>query len=340
MTKLLKLKLFSLSFATLPLLVSCNQTKSLQESPYKDLVQEDYEVNPLIQNFVKDNLFQGDQSKLKSFFNEQLRVEQKFKQEVNMALTFAPLFIPKIEEIAERWKLKTALNSVKIISQTLQQRWFWYLQNLDKFTFVFNNWMPNFKEHRAQYQNQYKKNQLSFEEHYAKEKTLSKSFVGYKIVEFSNEYNLWLNPTNQFFNHKITFLRLKNQENKNILIPFFLYTKTKEALEKEILLTGEIFTFDNDEANWANLYSNLASYIIQGMQYYPNKELEYYNKTKDENEQINQNTILSQFSDQYFLNHYHKNNYSNAFYYANEAFNKNQTTNKMQRYTWGFIDEK
>ncbi|AMD81117.1 hypothetical protein MCANUFG4_01971 [Mycoplasmopsis canis UFG4] len=351
MKKLLKVNSILLaSFLSTAPIIACNSSykqnnSSSEESPYKHLIEENLVINPAINEFANKHFFKGDKKSLKEFFNEQIRVESKFKNELNISLTFAPLFIPNILNIASEFQLKHAINSVDVISQTLTQRWFWYIQNIKNFSYVFNNWRSDFKDYKNADSKDDESDKKVFEEVYKKEGKLLKVFKDYSIKEFSNEYKIETMKTDKFFNVKITFLRLVDSHNNSILIPIFLYQKTENG-DTEILITGDIFNFENDNNDWKIIYEKLANYISEGRKYFAQKTIDYQKRlfdqsSNDEGQKFDETKFLKDYNDVKFLQNYNKNNYMNAFYYAINKFNKElQNENMIHRYTWGFVNEK
>ncbi|UWD34576.1 aromatic motif membrane protein [Mesomycoplasma molare] len=350
MKKLLKYSLFlNFSFLSTSFIVSCKSSENYNKndySPYKDLIEENVILNDQIKSFTNKHFFKGDDKNIREFFTQQIRVEKKFKNELNISLTFAPLFIPNILNIASEFQLKHAINSVDVISDTLTQRWFWYIQNIKNFSYVFNNWRSDFKDYKnSEGQNDNSDREI-FTKIYDDKEKLFRSFKNYEIKEFSPEIKIENIKTDKLFDLQIVFLRMENQDKNNILIPIFLYKKAKNG-DVKISITGEIFSFKNKIDIWNNeIYNKLANYISEGRKYFAQKTVDYQRKlfeseNKNGLEKFDETKFLIDYNDVNFIKHYDKNNYTNSFYYAINKYNdeKNQE-NKIYRYSWGFINEK
>ncbi|WBP84322.1 aromatic motif membrane protein [Mycoplasmopsis edwardii] len=286
MKKLLKTSLLLASVVTTSgVLVSCSTSKNYQEnqeakSPYASLIREDNKVNPILKEFTSQTFFKNNSNSENEFYNQQLSIDKKFYNELNISLTFAPLFIPRVTDgnVATEFTLKQAIRSSYIVEETLSQKWLWYLENIKNFTFIFNNWNSLFKDYR----NVEKKKDLTDQEIFKKvqeEKQLLKTFENYSIVQVTKSHMIERLKSDEYNNLRIQFVVLKSENNNYALLPFFLYEIANN--ETQILVTGDIFSFKNQLSNVEEVAKNLANLISQGRKYFLKLTLDYQENLND-----------------------------------------------------------
>ncbi|AZG68562.1 aromatic motif membrane protein [Mycoplasma struthionis] len=103
-------------------LTNLNTNKDFNTSAIKELINDYISSDPIKQN---------------EFINNQNNILDAKFNEIKYALTFFVPYILSAEDKAGDF-LRLVKESKKIIIDTLQSNWYWYLKNIDKFSFALN----------------------------------------------------------------------------------------------------------------------------------------------------------------------------------------------------------
>lgn len=289
MKKWLKRTLFISLFSSCFITAACNNNSLKSENPYKKLIVKDKEINTSLKEFSEKYFFKNAPNVANDFYLKQLNPDNKIYSEVNISLTFAPLYIPKVVDIATEFTQRQSIRSTRIIQEILNNNWFWYLNNYKSFTYIFNNWRSDFKDFKDTNNKDNLKDQNTFNQ-LIKAKKLIKKFANYNIVDFSQEYPIRRIKSDKYQNLRLVFFKLENDVHNIALIPVFLYQQNSN--DTKILLTGDIFDIEKPIDKIENIYKILSDEISNGREYFLNLTLEYQKKIHDQevsklNEQIN-----------------------------------------------------
>ncbi|WP_156930187.1 aromatic motif membrane protein [Mycoplasma elephantis] len=187
-----------------------------KETTYSYLEPDPIYKNNFIQSLLKIN-FNDDINKINSYINITKETKYQNLEELSNALVwYLPFRINSINA-AGTGRQKFALNSQKIICNTLEKNWLWYLVNIDKISFVFNPYGSKYAKKEINKKIDGKIVTLTDESQF---KELKEKFNNSIIYNLKNN-NIKTNKT-----FKLIDLGIKDDENdiyKNKIVGFIFY---------------------------------------------------------------------------------------------------------------------
>ncbi|WP_027121191.1 aromatic motif membrane protein [Mycoplasma leonicaptivi] len=342
MKKLLKISSLGL-ISILPFAIACKNT---QEISYKNYFKQQTNVNQDKLAEIANEYFFDDkdsESFKKDFFNRQNSIKSSYTTELNVSLAFAPTYLTQNTlNIATNLEARYAQRSVEVLKQATTDNWYWILNNISKFTFLFNGFNFRFKDHKDEKNKNDDSDRQVFIDLLEKNKTLlfiNKEMIIKTIFEFDFDSKMVDKVNDVYLDKKIVFV----QFNDNVLLPFFSYkTQDSNKQNKHIQLVPEIFVFNNNitQDDVVKLYTS----IVDAYVFYYDDYLDYAKKSNSNWNTEKENEAKKEINDAVYLDLYNQKSYYKSFYKAVKEFNK-QTQNsesdlRVYRYAWGIIDEK
>ncbi|RIV16383.1 aromatic motif membrane protein [Mycoplasmopsis gallopavonis] len=320
--KILIIALTSLGLLSIASATSVLWNNKIQNSAKKEFQKSfQSQIDPHLKNLV-NWYFDDDQNQINDFYTTEQQNNDLLLKELKSTLILAPLWdVSVIDKAGD--KEKQVYKSINLLKNIIKNNWFWFLNNLDKFQFLYN-------PYGAMYSDDYPtspkdiltkiQTKISNNETLLINNSTKKIQNIYEFEVPDTKYDVWSNKKILFFqlgqNKFIPLLKF-NKENKKYLqvLPEMLVMhttiKTKDALQK----------FLN-----AALVNNLKiqnDYIEYQMKLQPDFNIEDYKRDSN---------------DQYYFSIFDGYNYSESF---KNAINQIQTEGIiMERYTWGYINEK
>ncbi|WP_045434347.1 aromatic motif membrane protein [Metamycoplasma canadense] len=330
-----KLFLANLPIALLPLsAISCIKQENTK-IPSIDFEKKEQTKTKLYQNqFIKDmlNIFSQNDNHIKGIYiSEQENISFAKYNELKYAFVFDPIFIQKsVHDHGENSFL--AQTSKEIIQKTLSKDWYWTLNNITKFKFIFNPYgdryktFPKEKEQFNEVRNQFG-SLINIIKNPEPTNLIKIPIPDIKKIQSVNDYNnkeSWylifdnnkaLKIWKYIENHKIYFqilpdlLVFKNYNNiKEMLIDLEdrIFQKRKKYFEKR-------YENDKEDAKW---------------------------EAEDEGKEFDENKFLKQKNDKQYMEFQGIYKYNDDFVDSlNEINNESENGLKIYRFSMRFINE-
>ncbi|MBU4692268.1 hypothetical protein KQ875_01490 [Mycoplasma zalophi] len=317
-----KLFLISLSPVLLPLsVVSCGvvqETNDNFEFPKKQ--QSDFDKNQSI-NKLLDFFSNNDENKKKIYVSQQINKSTSKNTELKFAFVYDPVFI--FDGGVVKTKVEDLRNtSIKIISNTLENDWYWTLFNIENFHYIFSPYgdkytpLDNEKELFDETKNFL--GSVSLKINNSKPNKLIA--LPYKEIPELKEHSAYLEKESWY---------LIFDNNKAIKV-----WKYKEDGQPKLRITSDLLVF-KDTNNIEQQLQELEDQIYN--QHLNEFETDYDNYKKyysDEDE----NEFLMKRNDKKYLEFQAVNQFNNDFVNALNEINKDGI--KIFRFTMRDIDEK
>ncbi|WXA52296.1 hypothetical protein RRG58_04735 [Mycoplasmopsis cynos] len=238
------------------------------------------------------------------FLNKQSQISDTTFSEINSSLTFAPLFVYVSDSNRNEILGKYALRGSKKIKDILENNWYWYLNNIHKFTFQLNpfNWRFNDtliinEETKESIKDVFLK-QLSLENENQEIKDNSNLLFQLKELNIQKfheidfleilpeEYRDIAQEQNKYKEGKILFWEDKTGV---LLISYLFNIEHNNTTETKLFILPEILVPTNKTSdNVNNLISKIKEYYIDVF----NKENETAISSEAENFKENADTLL------------------------------------------------
>ncbi|MGZ9756546.1 aromatic motif membrane protein [Mycoplasma sp. 394] len=291
------------------------------------------------------------------FYNEQNSINNGYLSDISSALTYAPLFIYVNSKDRSELTGKYAKKGINVLTKLLNENWFWYLNNINKFTFIYNPYGENFKDDRDYLNNQTTNiKDLLFEKLMIKNKddeVKNTDSLLYKINKFKikkiyeqrfinlipDEYKEAASELNKYIDTKILFIELTDGS----IMTVFVYKKqVNNQPQKHIFILPEILT-----TRVLGTFNEVYDVFIQSWKDAYKKSLDslfnYQKKIIDEDEnktdaQIKKE-VFAKFTDQNFAKLFERENYSEMLHRSIYEYNLNHKYNYISRFSLGDSDE-
>ncbi|WP_029512681.1 aromatic motif membrane protein [Mycoplasmopsis iners] len=316
-------KISSLIFGSSIIVASASCTESSKVTIQHQPSFEE-RINPLIKQIVND-FFNQDTSQIESFYTQQAQFSNDIANELNASLVLAPLWDVNVLANAGD-KAKRTRQAIINIRNFLSNNWFWYLNNLNKLTFVFNPYGEYYDG------SAFSESSSTMDELINEKFTNGKAILNIKNPKINKMYSLALKDEefDNWLDKKLNFVQL----NSKTFALFLSYNERKEndAIQKHLMIIPDLLVIDNsDPENLFNLF--IAEFEKSKWAKYE-KEKAYNSDYED----FDYHAYLRNNNDSTIWKLYQSNNYSELFKNTIDAL-KTQN-NLIERYTWGYVNEK
>ncbi|MGX9394885.1 aromatic motif membrane protein [Mycoplasma sp. 1781] len=322
-----KLYLTSLVLPILPLCaISCANIKNIKDTSIdfpKKQRKEYYRnesISLLLDFFAKNNL----NEKNIYIFQQENKSDSKFN-ELKYAFVYDPVFIQNSVHKNQDYR-PLALTSMQVIKNTLSNDWYWTLNNLSKFKYIFNPYGDRYKTFakEQEYFNEVRKkfNSLSISVQDNTPKKLIK--MPFKDIPELKKYNV-------FTDKEIVYLLFDN--NKVIKIWKFI----DKGIPK-LLIVPDILIFKN-EMNIEDQLKQLEEKIFEKRVKTFKSNLESAKEDAElENEPFDEKTFIKPYIDEKYIEFHAIYQYNDDLADVLNEINKEEL--KIFKFTMRFIDEK
>lgn len=289
------------------------------------------QINPVL-NKIISKYVANDPVKKQSFLNDQNNINDAKFNELKYALAYYPIYFYNVEEKARDYK-GLVTTSKQIVKNTFTRDWYWLLENLAKFDFVFNPYADTYiglEEGTEVVKDAIDKNQIILEK-------IQSNFVD--SLEIDLNFSDKIIPYNVYTQQKAIFLIL----NKNMAMKMFSYVDKDN--QKHIFLLPDIYYF-KDAKNINDLKSYLQKFqaaIEQQKQVKYQSDYEYTNNINDGN--VDEEKFWSKRNDANYLKPFGEGGYNLMTGLTVQNIFKNQSSDNpdnlsIYRYSLRWVHEK
>ncbi|KUH47498.1 hypothetical protein ASB56_01380 [Mycoplasmopsis meleagridis] len=316
--KLLKNSLFMVPLVTTFICCSCSKINEEKKIVYTKTFKE--KINSNILELAQK--IYSDKNELNSFLTIQSQINKSFDNEIKNSLVLAPLWDTFVKDNAGD-KINRTTKAITNISNFLNENWFWYLNNLNKLSFVFNPYgnyydsSVNNEEFEKNIDNKFTNNTILI--------NLKNSYIS-KIHTF----DLSIDNYDVLLNKKLLFLELTNNQ-------FLLLLYYEKNNQRKIFIIPDLLKINS--SNISNILEAFVTKFNEAKNELDLEEKNYWEKLKENDDTVNFDfeKYLKEHNDQYIFTPYKFNNYQAIFKKIIEKINTNE--NLIEKYTWGYLNE-
>ncbi|WP_369085771.1 aromatic motif membrane protein [Metamycoplasma spumans] len=327
MKKLLKTSLI-LSSITIPVLsISCSVNQNNNEKPKFQLNKKVEEVDKFDNSEIVKNLvnkYVSDNASInKQYVDSQNNILDAKFDEVRYAMNYFPPFYINAENHAAS-TLVLNKQSKEILRKTIENDWYWYLKNIDKFVYAYNVYGDKYRS------NADSKKMVSetLEVNPTMIQMLKNNEIK-KVYELEWKMLDQIKAHNVYSNHKILYLVYEG----NIAIRAFSFTHNHQ---NKIVLSPDLLVFDKnlDEEKLLALFNKVEDEFINAKKLLVEKEYKYKKENYDE---FNETEFYQEYNDRKTSTFLEKEAYANFIQAAIEKLWKEDI--KIYRYTWRSVND-
>ncbi|WFQ93075.1 aromatic motif membrane protein [Mycoplasma feriruminatoris] len=273
------------------------------------------------------NLYLSDTKLKDSYINDQENVPDSRFNELKYALTFYPIFIHRsLDRHVGRQHFEIIQKGKKAIELILKNDWYWFLNNITQFRYIFNPYGDFYKEFD---------DDTKLFNAVEKEFGLTTSIKNNKIEGF---IRLPLEESNKI-NQEIKDVYLSKESfylifDKNKVVKIWKFENNKKV---EFQISSDIFIFKNTDSIEQQL-TELEKTIFQKRKEEYNKSFEIANKEKKEEDKKQKiKNLQDKSNDRSFMKFHETDQYNERLKEALTEINKKEL--KIARYSLGGVYE-
>ncbi|QDF64810.1 aromatic motif membrane protein [Mycoplasma nasistruthionis] len=330
MKKLLKLSAF-IPLASIFTLVSCNQPIVPETTNYKLKTKQKSLNQELLDKIVKEHYLPTDNFAAKAYINNQNSIDDGIYVELKSSLIFASIINSDV--LANSGPKRVLVGKgINAISNTLNNDWYFYLNNLNKFNYILNPFGSRYIDSNVDQDEQQQKinpksTQAQFEYVNSKYNSANLELKNPKILSIT-EKTLTNQKADIYNNKSVMYLNIEN----NYIIPVFKYQADNNSATK-LFVSPDIIWKQNPDLSIENLINQFHDAFQNSWSELLKKEYDYNVEIESSDPDI----VYSQFNDENLFKLYKNNNYNEITSLAIAKLNQDQLN--AFRYTWGYVYE-